>query len=135
MYKFSPGILLMSCSKFIQAYHISNRWNPWKGVAVLYVEELLHCKTVLVLGCNFLSIYAGTDIYINKIFLGYQLRQLVKSHQLFRDHLCSHHQGSDVTACPDCPKYISAQSPYSNLSVNQWGLVGGVKCLLCLALP
>jgi hypothetical protein len=32
--------------------------------------------------------------------------------------------------CPDRPTYIPVQSPCSNLSMSQWGLVGGVKCLL-----
>jgi len=33
---------------------------------------------------------------INKIFLGYQPRQLVKNYWCFRDHLYPYHQGYDV---------------------------------------
>jgi hypothetical protein len=38
MYKFGPGIQLVTCSKLIEACHISNRWNPWTGAA--YAEKL-----------------------------------------------------------------------------------------------
>jgi hypothetical protein len=30
---------------------------------------------------------------VDKIFLGYELRQFVKNYWCFRDHLCPHHQG------------------------------------------
>jgi hypothetical protein len=64
MYKFDPGVELVSCSMLIQAYHISNGWNPWEDTAISFVELLQWCKAVFILGCNFPYIYAGTSIYI-----------------------------------------------------------------------
>jgi hypothetical protein len=60
--------------------------------------------------------------------------QLAKNHECFRDHLCPHHQGKDVTMRADRPTYIP---PKTWCSVVIWAngeLVNIiVKCLLSLA--
>jgi hypothetical protein len=59
---------------------------------------------------------------------GYQSCQFIKNHQCFRDHVCTHHQGNDVTLCPDRPTYIPPKRLCSILSTSK------VKCLLTLPL-
>jgi len=71
-----------------------------------------------------------TDI---RILQGYQSCQLVKNHQCFREHLCPHHQGKDVTIHPHHPTDILTKSPCLNMSISQREVVGAVKCLLSLA--
>jgi hypothetical protein len=68
----------------------------------------------------------------NKIFSGYQPCQLVKRpiNQRFKDYLCPHPQGADVSGEPVRVTYIPAQVPCSWLCTSQWELLVFVKSLL-----
>jgi hypothetical protein len=59
-----------------------------------YLES--SCISIIIYFCRAVPLTAVIEencMNRNKIFSGYKLCQLVKSHRCFRDHLCPHHQG------------------------------------------
>jgi hypothetical protein len=57
----------------------------------------------------------------NKIFSGYQPRQMVKirKHRRFEVHLCPRPQGSEVVEIPNRVIYVPAQAPCTLLRASQ----------------
>jgi hypothetical protein len=70
------------------------------------------------------TLFIKISNFFNKVFMGYQPWQFVKNHQHFRDHLCPHHQGNDVTVCQVRPTYMPPKRPCLILNASRYGANG-----------
>jgi hypothetical protein len=89
--------------------------NGTKSSVTLYTASLECCNDT-----RWQNLPVQRTKEYNKIFSGTQSRQLIAGrNRLFRNHLCPHHQGCDVTGYPERSLYTEIVPETSVFTCNQ----------------